>query len=149
MDTLGWNHFFEKNLMLMLDSFTKYLSNSSTNCIENELFLKNLVKPQMHRDNKNTLWRLVSTHCNKEKLWPGIKSFFSSLPLLFSTNLTKEDCHTGQKGIRIGFYFETNVPSVKLPSMVSTLYIGWLPETLERRLNPALCVLQTYFRISL
>ena len=23
------------------------------------------------------------------------------------------------------------------------------PETLERRLNPALCVLQTYFRISL
>jgi len=39
------------------------------------------------------------------------KFFFSSLLLLFSTNQTKEDCHTGQKGIRIGFYFEKNLPS--------------------------------------
>ena len=105
MDTLGWNHFCENILMLMPHRFTKYLYNFSPNYIQNSIFFCQTTE----EDDKNALSRLVSTHWNKEKLWPGIKSFFSSLLLLFSTNQTKEDCHTGQKGIRIGFYFENNM----------------------------------------
>ena len=80
--------------------FTKYLSNFSKDCIQNS---KKKSCQTTEKDDKNALSRLVSTHWTKEKLWPGIKSFF----LFFTAvvlNQTREDCHTGQKGIKIGFY---------------------------------------------